>query len=220
MSWDPTWEHIFSAREWGRYPQEEVVRFIARSYFAVPDRRAIRILEIGCGPGSGASWMVAREGFGLTGIDGSATAIEKARARFAAEGLSGEFVQGDISVLSWEDASFDAVLDVGCLACNTEAETAMILSEVHRVLKPDGRHFSITVKAGCWGDGTGPRLDATTLASVAEGPFAEMGKIRFASRESLATLYAKFRDLNLEYSVHSAHGGTKEITHWILSCRK
>jgi len=220
MTWDPVWEEVFRSREWGRYPQEEVVRFVARAFYRVPDRSRVRILEIGCGPGSGASWFVAREGFRLAGIDGSATAIEKARRRFEQEGLAGEFVQGDIAALPWPDATFDAVLDVVCLACNDESDTRAILREVRRVLVPGGLHFSITPKAGCWGDADGPRLDATTLAEVREGPFADLGRTRFATAQSLAGLYAEFRDLELEYTVRSAEQGTREVTHWLVTCRK
>lgn len=220
MSWDPVWERVFSEREWGRYPQEEVVRFVAQNYYGVPDRARVRILEIGCGPGSGASWFVAREGFSLAGIDGSATAIDKARARLRAEGLQGEFVQGDATRLPWPDGSFDAVLDVGCLTCNSEAETALILAEVHRVTKPGGRHFSVTPKSGCWGDGTGEALDATTRRHVSEGPFMNLGKTRFATYDSLRLLYAAFSDLAVEYTVRSALGGTREISHWVVTCRR
>jgi ubiquinone/menaquinone biosynthesis C-methylase UbiE len=220
VSWDPVWEKIFSEREWGRYPQEDVVRFVARNFYGVPARSEVRILEVGCGPGSGASWFIAREGFRLSGIDGSATAIEKARRRFEAEGLQGEFVQGDISHLPWPDATFDAVLDAGCLGCNTEAETEIIVREIHRVLKPEGRHFSFTMKAGSWGDDDGTRLDATTLASSSEGPYVGMGKVRFATEDSLRRIYRNFADLNLEYLLQSAQNRTREVAHWIVTCRK
>jgi SAM-dependent methyltransferase len=220
VSWDPTWEAIFRSREWGRYPQEQLVRFIARNYYRVPDRSTVRILEIGCGPGSGASWLVAREGFRLSGIDGSATAIEKARARLAKEGLEGEFAHADCATLPWPGDTFDAVLDINCLACNTEAEAASIVREIYRVLKPEGLHFSFTAKIGCWGDGSGPRLDATTVAMVADGPFANCGKTRFATRESLERLYAGFRELTFEYTIDSARDGAREIAHWVFTCRK
>lgn len=220
MSWDPVWESIFRSRSWGRYPQESLVRFMARTFSEVGDRSTVRVLEVGCGPGSGASWLVAREGFRLSGIDGSPTAIERSRARFLAEGLSGEFVQGDVSALPWPHDSFDAVLDLGCLTCNTQAEASVIIGEVRRVLKPGGAHFSMTPKAGCWGDERGTRLDRTTLANAIEGPFANMGKVRFATEESLRALYAGFRDLTLEYEIRSAENGRREISHWIVTCRK
>lgn len=220
MVWDAVWERVFREREWGRYPEEAVVRFLARNFYGAPDRAAVKMLEIGCGPGSGTSWFIAREGYSLTGIDGSPTAIEKSRSRFSAEGLRGEFLVGSVDRLPFPDESFDAVLDVVCLACSTERETRAILDEVSRVLKPGGRHFSLTPRSGCWGDGAGERLDPTTLREVGEGPFAGYGQTRFATRESLVALYAGFRDLALEYTVRSVENGAREIAHWVVTCRK
>ena len=92
MAWDPIWERIFRERsQWGRYPPEELVRFVARYYYGSNDRGSVRFLEVGCGPGAGPSWYLAREGYAFCGIDGSGTAVEMARRRFRDEGLQGEF---------------------------------------------------------------------------------------------------------------------------------
>ncbi|EAI6148112.1 SAM-dependent methyltransferase, partial [Campylobacter jejuni] len=32
------WEQIFSKKEWGKYPSENVIRFIARNFYNVQDR--------------------------------------------------------------------------------------------------------------------------------------------------------------------------------------
>lgn len=223
MSWDPKWEEVFRHKQsWGLYPPEDLIRFMARHYYRVPDRGAVRVLELGCGPGGGPSWFLAREGFSFHGIDGSPTAIERARERFAREGLSGDFRIGDISTLAWEAEYFDCVVDVACLQHNSEAGTATILREVHRVLKPGGRHFSFTAKAGSWGDGKGTPVDGTSYTQVTEGPYWDMGMglIRFATKESLAGLYGAFTDVSLEYSVRSYDRERHALTHWILECRR
>ena len=77
------WNNIFINRDsCGYYPPEELIRFIAKKYYHVTDRKNIKILEVGCGPGGGPSWYIAREGFSYFGIDGSVIAIEKAKKRF------------------------------------------------------------------------------------------------------------------------------------------
>src|ERR1019366_523612 len=80
QGWDPVWEQIFSTREWGKYPPEHVVRFVAGNFYRVPDRKEMCLLEVGCGPGANV-WFMAREGFTVSRIDGSATAIKQARER-------------------------------------------------------------------------------------------------------------------------------------------
>jgi hypothetical protein len=63
------------------------------------------------------------------------------------------------------------VVDIACLQHNSEQAAAVIVSEIHRVLKPGGRQFSLASRAGCWGDGTGVRVDATSFRDVTEGRF-------------------------------------------------
>ncbi|EAI4546039.1 SAM-dependent methyltransferase, partial [Campylobacter jejuni] len=32
------WENIFSQKEWGKYPSENLIRFIAKNFYNVKDR--------------------------------------------------------------------------------------------------------------------------------------------------------------------------------------
>jgi len=213
------WETIFRNRaSWGFYPPEELIRFVAARYYGAPQRHAVSFLEIGCGPGAGPSWYLAREGFCYTGIDGSPTAISRAQARFAREGLAGDFVVGELETLPWPDGGFDCVIDIAALQHNNESSAAAIVAEVHRVLKPGGRHFSLTASDRSWGVGTGERIDATTRLDVTEGPYANMGPTRFATRESMNALYANFREVELNYSIRSVEHGTREIANWMVTC--
>jgi hypothetical protein len=36
--WDKGWDKIFSTAEWGKYPGEELIRFIARNFYAAPSK--------------------------------------------------------------------------------------------------------------------------------------------------------------------------------------
>lgn len=218
--WDPVWESIFRGREqWGRYPPEELVRFIARHYYAA--RRAdVRVLEIGCGPGAGPGWYLAREGFRYAGIDGAPTAIERSKQRFAEEHLQGEFEVGAVEALPWADGTFDCVVDIACLQHNATEPARRMIDEVFRVLKPGGRHFSLTTRPGCWGDGSGVRIDEATYRDLTEGPFAAMGAVRFSTAAQLRVLYSAFTELELEHSIRSVDSERHEIANWIVTCKK
>src|SRR5271169_5666380 len=121
MSWDPVWEKVFQEREWGKYPAESLIRFIARNYYR-KDRKNIRLLELGCGPGANI-WYMAREGFDVYGIDGSETAIDKVKKRLESEGLKASLITGDITSLPFDDNFFDGIIDVECLYCNNREST-------------------------------------------------------------------------------------------------
>src|SRR5215467_12346173 len=101
QSWDAEWERIFRSREWGRYPAEHVVRFVARRFYAAPDRSKVRLLDLGCGAGGASTWYFAREGFDVSAIDGSETAVAKTRRRLGAEGFFADVRTGDVIHLPW-----------------------------------------------------------------------------------------------------------------------
>ena len=141
MAWDPIWERVFSSQAWGKYPGEDLIRFVARNYYSAPDRAAVRILEVGSGTGANL-WFLAREGFAAFGAEGSPTAAQQARDRLAAEcpgwnaaPRHGEIVIGDIGRLPWPDGHFDALVDSEAVYCNSYDDSRAIYREMHRVAR-------------------------------------------------------------------------------------
>lgn len=47
-TFDDMWEQVHSEMEWGKYPSEEVIRFVARNYYK-KDRENVNLLDFGCG---------------------------------------------------------------------------------------------------------------------------------------------------------------------------
>lgn len=215
LTWNSVWDDIYRSRAWGRYPKEELIRFVARRYYGAPDRKEVRFLDLGCGPGA-ATWFIAREGFTVDAIDGSAVAIETLRARLAAENLHAQLAVGDIGDLPYAPATFDCVVDIACLMCNGPAETRHILRGVLDRLKPGGRLFSVTPRAGCWGDGLGEQVAECTFRDSREGPFAGMGTARFSSERQIRELYRDFDPLTLDVSDNTIDGGRHRLSHWII----
>ena len=84
--WDKGWERIFSENEYGKYPSEELIRFVAINYYKVPNRNEIKILEIGSGTGPNL-WYLAREGFRVVGVEGSHIGVERTKKRLQKETL-------------------------------------------------------------------------------------------------------------------------------------
>ena len=190
MAWDSIWEKVFEENEWGKYPAESLIRFIARDFYK-KDRAAVNILELGCGPGANI-WYFAREGFAAHGIDGSPTAIEKAKKRLAAEGLTANLHVGDVGTLPYPDAFFDVVVDAECLSCISRSDVLGVLSETRRVLKAGGlfysRTFSEKMHTGC---------DSNSMlefSSVPSGPLKGKGFTRLVTEQGATELYGEFFD--------------------------
>jgi len=221
MSWDPTWERVFRSREWGRYPPEELIRFVARNYYAVPNRQDVRLLELGCGPGANI-WYLAREGFTVHGVDASETAISKARERLAGESLEASLAAGDIARLSnlYSDIHFDAIIDVTCLQCNRAGAVKRIVDQAFDLLKEHGRFFGIMLAEGSYGWGTGTEVEPGTLVDINEGPLKGAGLNHFFTLAELGELFRRFAGVRIEYSVRSMNDRRDAVKHWVVEALK
>jgi SAM-dependent methyltransferase len=217
MSWDQAWETLFRSRDWGRYPPEELIRFVARNYYPAPNRASVSILEVGCGTGANL-WYLAREQFDAHGMDGSETAIAKARSRMGEENLRVALSVGDIAHLDRQYPAdhFSAVIDIVCLQHNRLSEIEQILRQVRTVLKSQGRVFSMMCAEGTYGDGLGRRVEPGTYVDIAEGPYQGVGLTHFFSLEEVRALYSGFNQLKIEYSIRSLENQSRMVQHWVI----
>jgi SAM-dependent methyltransferase len=218
-SFDPVWEEIFRAQEWGKYPPEHIIRFVARNFYKAPDRKAVKILDLGSGPGANA-WYVAREGFACSAIDGSATAIERLKARLAGERLEVDARAGDFIELPWPDQTFDAVVETGALCCNRFAMVTRVVGEVKRVLKPGGLFCSANFTDRSWGYGLGRQVEPGGFVDITEGPLVGLGFILFMGRAQVDELFGEFRDVGVERLGYTVERGKHLIDLWIVTARK
>lgn len=100
--------------------------------------QSLKILDLGCGPGF-FEVMLSRMGHHVTAVDTSDSMLQKAGYNVQNYGVASNvsFMQGDVSQLPFEDASFDAIVlrNVTWLMRSPRDSYA----EWKRVLKPSGR---------------------------------------------------------------------------------
>ncbi|MBM4086566.1 MAG: class I SAM-dependent methyltransferase [Planctomycetes bacterium] len=98
-----------------------------------------KVLDIGCGDGTEGIFL-ASLGYCYTGIDVSPAAIERARQRTAADGVSADFRVGDAMNLSgFAMGEFPLVLDSYCLQCLVlDRHRQAYFRSVKRVMKDEG----------------------------------------------------------------------------------
>lgn len=109
------------------------------------------ILDLACGQGR-HSIELAKQGFSnITGLDRSHYLIRKAKSVTQQEGLKITFKEGDARKLPFPPDTFDVVMILGNSFGYFESneDDMMILKEVFRVLKPEGR-FLIDVADGSY----------------------------------------------------------------------
>ena len=104
--------------------------------FAPAHLRGKRVLDVGCGPGFWARHL-ARLGADYVGIDISPRSAALARRSLELHGLRGRIEVGNAERLPFDDESFDAVISEGVI--HHTPDTMACISEIHRVLKRDGR---------------------------------------------------------------------------------
>jgi len=221
MSWDSAWEKVFQEEEWGKYPPEELIRFVARNFYKAPDRTSIKILDVGCGTGA-CTWYLAREGFSAYGIDGSKTAIAIATRRLETEGLRAEFLVGDLIQLPYPDGFFDGVIDVAAIECNKIANVNKIFAQVYRALRTGGRFFSMAIKTGSYGFGAGDEIEKNTFNNVRTGPFAGKGTVHFFTDNEIRRLLGlnQFKNMEIEWSARTSNNQKAKIIHWVVTAQK
>jgi SAM-dependent methyltransferase len=112
------------------------------AFFAMlPDVRGLVGLDIGCGEGHNTR-LLAKGGAHVTAVDIAEVFLAYARHEEEREPLGIAYCRASAVALSFADATFDFA--TGCMSFMDIPETARVLTEAYRVLKPGGfLQFSI-----------------------------------------------------------------------------
>jgi SAM-dependent methyltransferase len=149
-------------------PSDEPNRYCIQLYHVTAsqiDLTGKRVLEVSCGAGGGASYIMRNLGpASYTGLDLNPASIDKCRERHQLPGLN--FVQSDAEHLPFPDESFDAVVNVE--ASHQYPDFARFLVEVARVLRPGG-HF-------LYADSRRARVVAAWEAALADAPLRKISE--------------------------------------------
>jgi len=96
------------------------------------------LLDVGCGEGRHAL-AAARLGFRVTAVDFERLALRRARRFARRAGMRGiRFLRADVLRMPAASASFDVVLDYGCLHHQRKSDWPAYRASILRVLQPRG----------------------------------------------------------------------------------
>jgi ubiquinone/menaquinone biosynthesis C-methylase UbiE len=131
--------------------REEVVSLLEASVPPSADRREVRVLDIGCGPGN-FTFTLAEAGFSVVGIDPYDAVIELGREKRRARRLTNlAFRRADLAAgNTFADSTFDHVVSIHSLYAHPSPDE--LLREACRVLKPGGHAVFVnhTRRGGVW----------------------------------------------------------------------
>ncbi|MFA4946740.1 MAG: class I SAM-dependent methyltransferase [Candidatus Micrarchaeia archaeon] len=134
--WDEryTQSEVFEKKQEGF---DELIKLLKRE-------KTNRVLDLGCGSGRNLLPLV-EAGFQVTGTDNSSALLEFTRKRLEERGLNAELKESDCyERFPFKDGYFDAVVSIQVIHHNTHDKIKHCISEIERVLKPNGIIF-ITV---------------------------------------------------------------------------
>jgi ubiquinone/menaquinone biosynthesis C-methylase UbiE len=127
---------------------DEPNRFFIQLYHRTAtqaDLKGKKVLEVSCGHGGGASYLVRTlDPASYTGLDLNSAGIDLCRERHNLPGL--DFVCGNADNLPFADQSFDAVINIE--ASSYYPSMPRFLAEVARVLRPGGHLLYADIRYG------------------------------------------------------------------------
>lgn len=131
---------------WDGHPQSAMLRELIEGTDALPPGSA---LDVGCGTGD-ASIYLAQHGWQVTGADFVPKALDKARAKARAAGVSVNFVHADVTHLSQAGigAGFQVIVDNGCFHGMSDGDRDLYVQEISAGSAPGARLFMVAFKPG------------------------------------------------------------------------
>ncbi len=164
------------------------------------------VLEIGAGIGTDLA-QFARHGARVTDIDLSRGHLALAEENFRLRGLNASFIHMDAERLPFPEGAFDLVYTNGVI--HHTPNTANLVSEIYRVLRPGGRAIAMVYAENSWhywsqqvfhlGLSTG-LLDETSVGE-SMSRHVEMGQtgarplVKVYTKTRLRNLFRQFQDI-------------------------
>ncbi len=219
-TFDPIWNDIYDkGHQLNKYPYSSIVSFLfSEAKPLQSDGSQTKLLEIGCGAGNNL-WFAAREGFDVTGLDASQSALDFAQKRFKEDGLQGKFDFGDFTELPYEDQKFDIAFERAALCQTPKPLARKAIKEISRVLRPGAIFY-----AEIYSDrvtSRGKKKDGGLLIDV-EGPYSGVGQIAFYSKNEIEVLFdglLKIEQLSHSETHHLLNGPIEVQAHWSIFAR-
>jgi len=150
--------------------------------------------------------LVSSKGRIFSAIDGSAVAMERLRERLKSENLEAFLGCGDFTKLEFKPDYFDCIIDVSSLCYVQKDKIEDVMKQLHTVLKPGGRFFSITPTNECAKPPFDHTIDGVSL------------KARFQTYDEAIKNFRSFNDLSISSYDYDVEKGRIHL--WVITAEK
>ena len=215
------WQKIFKTSDYGKYPSEDLVRFISKNFGKNKKRSKIKILEIGSGTGGNLIYL-ANEGFRVYGIDFSKIAVSKSK-KFLDKNCpkwKGEVKFGDIFNFKFNKNNFDVIIDNEVSCCFSLKETNKLYLQLVKCLRKKGKIFLRTFSTESYGYKSGKKVGHKTYIPSVKG-VRMFGAHRFSSSNDINKIFkGKYKILSKEVISRTINRMKNKIVEWVVEAEK
>jgi ubiquinone/menaquinone biosynthesis C-methylase UbiE len=214
IKWEREWDNIY--KEQGEVQSEILpTAKIAADIFKRSDCK--RIMDLGCGTGRHTIYL-EEQGFYVYATDISETGLEYTKSKATKLNLNNiEFKQHDMREIPYDDNSFDGILCVWTTGHGTLEYCGKNVSEIYRVLKPNGIVVVDYVSTADENYGKGEEIEKNTFINNVEGE--ENIPHHYSTIQELRELYRNFSNLEItpiDYYFFDGYGGKHTIKAFVV----
>ena len=208
MNSDEIWNEIYKKHGFrAKYPDENLIRFISTKFRNVPDKKSLKVLDLGCGPGRHIIFL-ANQKFSVYGIDASETAIKMAKNFIEENNITADIRISEMPPLPYENDYFDLIIDCASIQ-------HIKVDKIYRILKTGGMFFSIIRSMDDY---------ISSSKQIANNTFFNLddntGEIHLFDEAEIRSLLKNFTELNIEHETRTFENMSKKRCNWIIAAKK
>lgn len=209
----PEWHQHYTRNKSGlTYPDENLVRLLAKNIKNAKGDDAQTAVDIGCGSGRHLKLLYD---FNIPNIIGTDISLNALTLAAALPAVKQKLILSDNKKLPIKDLSIDIAVAWGSLHYGTKDELPIMVKEIFRILKTGGRFMgtlrssrdTMLKKGRCLGND----VWQTSLADIAGAT------VSFFDKEELPDIFSRFKQFDFGLAERSMLGDTASIvSHWIF----
>lgn len=187
------WDKIYKTR--GEV-QTKVLPKIKRIVPFLRENEVKRVLDLGCGTGRHTIFL-AQQGFRVTGIDVSETALKIIRDKLRKTKTKNvKLMRYDMEAISFPDSYFDAVICTGVLTHGTIDKIRKTVTDIHRVITKNGILIADTLSIRDPDYGTGKEIEPGTFWGLEE---EEDTPHHYYTKKEILDIFSIFKKVKVKH---------------------